>query len=197
MRGLANRYGLNHWRRAQVKGYGEVRPDSGTSINQGAGVARDRGFIDEYQWATTVDEIRDAIIAVGPVVLGIPWLNSMNQTTGRGLAKVNVPADMSGVGYHAVVLNGYDPAAPVLAKKGKTPAFRLRNSWGTLWGADDPKDWKRCTGEGWITPDDLEALLEAKARTYSKWSDAACLPVGRNPVDLAAVLAANPDPYLS
>lgn len=198
-----NAYGLNHYRRGVFLTYGANRyPDVvdkvGLSIKRGAEVARDRGLIEAFAWAKTLTEIRDAVVNVGPVVLGIPWYQSMTSTRDDGLIRVR-PTDEEVAnrdGGHAVVITGYDPNPELRGQSG--PAFRIRNSWGTMWGADDPKDWRRLTGVGWLLADDLQDLLDVYyPRSDGSWYDTACLPLGRRPVDLSAMLEAHPDPTVS
>ena len=133
---------------------------SGTSVLAGAKVVKSLGFMDGYKWAFGIDDVIDTIVAQGPVVLGIPWYDSMYDTRPSGLI------DVSGevVGGHCILADGYDPKAR-FAKEGLGNTFeviRLRNSWGPDWGVH---------GDGYITVSDLAALLKADGE--------ACVPVGR------------------
>jgi hypothetical protein len=124
----------------------------GTSILAGAKVAKEMGYIDSYYWAFGIEQVLDAVIGVGPVVIGIPWYESMYSTARNGLVQVSG----SMVGGHAILLTGYHPNHPVL----KEPVVRWRNSWGSSYGVN---------GNGFVRPTDLSALL----KTYGE----ACVPV--------------------
>lgn len=205
--GRGNAYAKNHYRRACYLYYGaNAYPDrvdkNGVSIRAVAQVALDRGLIEGFAWARTAAEIRDAVVTTGPVVIGVPWLGSMTGTRADGLIRVRFPADfdMADTSGHALAITGYHPDAPVTVKGRKGPhrAFRIRNSWGTMWGADDRKNWRLCTGTGWLLVEDLERLLDVYyPRAGGEWMDTACLPIGRRPVDIDALLAAHPDPTIS
>lgn len=197
-----NQYALNHYHRAQVIYYGPAaypqnKDRTGASIQASAKVALERGLITEYLWAHTISEVRDAILTTGPVVIGIPWFDSMLKTRDDGYCRVTIPATRpADLGYHAVCLTGYDPDAPITVRgrRGPLAAYRVRNSWGHMWGSLAADNWRHTTGDGWILEDDLERLF---AYDGEAWTDKACLIVGRNPVDLAALLAAHPDPTVS
>jgi hypothetical protein len=120
---------------------------SGTSVLAGAKVVQARGWMGSYRWAFGIDDAIDAIIAEGPVVVGIPWKDSMYRTRPSGLV------DISGsvVGGHCVVLTGYTRAT-LHAERGYgvLDLVRFRNSWGPDYGLN---------GSGWFRAADLEALL--------------------------------------
>lgn len=120
---------------------------SGTSVNAGAKVMRSLGLIGSYRWCFTAADLRDTLITTGPVVLAIPWLSGMFETSPGG----EVTVSGREVGWHAVLLNGYDPAASV---DGKPPRemVRLQNSWGTGWAA---------YGSAWVAFDALWGLIDA------------------------------------
>jgi hypothetical protein len=118
----------------------EGNADEGTSINAGGNTARRRGLIEGFAWPDTMDEVRDAVIGVGPVVIGIPWFDGMYETNGKFV-------EVSGriVGGHAITLTGYTP------KWWGTEWYRWRNSWGLSYGQG---------GDAWIRGGDLQGLLE-------------------------------------
>jgi hypothetical protein len=129
----------------------------GTSVLATAKVMRSLGFWIEYRWTFSVTELRDAVIATGPAILGIPWLSGMYRTVGE---EVRAVGDV--VGGHAILCNGYHPAKSV---NGKPPRemFGLFNSWGPNWGVG---------GQSWIAADDLAFLLRDQGE--------ACVPVHRS-----------------
>lgn len=138
----------------------------GTSVLAGAKVLQSQGRFDQYRWAFSVDDIRDAICAPardggGPVVIGIPWYEQMYQTTQSGLVRVG--GDM--VGGHAILVYGYHPGMRIRGEdwNARHRVFRWRNSWGPAYGKG---------GNGLIRYEDLRDLLKS-------WGEA-CVPVSRN-----------------
>lgn len=109
----------------------------GTSVRAGAKVLQDWGFIENYYWAHNVDQIAQAIITQGPVIMGTRWTSGMSSPDRNGIVK----PDGSWQGGHAYVLNGVNLT---------TRMFRLKNSWGRWWGKD---------GYAYISMDDMAALL--------------------------------------
>lgn len=129
---------------------------SGTSVLAGARIMKQYGFIGEYRWCFSVEDIRDAIIFEGPVVLGIPWYEEMYQTLDNGLVKVGGKK----VGGHCILLTGYDPSMQI--GDHKYEVFRWRNSWGKDYGLN---------GSGFIRIEDLRDLIDR--------SGEACVPMQR------------------
>lgn len=138
----------------------------GTSVLAGAKVLHAQGRFDQYRWAFGVDDIRDTICAPaanggGPVVIGIPWYESMYQTNRDGLTEVSGPL----AGGHAILVYGYHPGMRI-ASEGwdkRVRVFRWRNSWGPSYGHG---------GNGLIRYEDLRDLL-------ATWGEA-CVPLHRN-----------------
>ncbi len=110
---------------------------SGTSVQAGCKLAQELGFARSYWWCTTVDAIAEAVLSHGPVVIGIPWLESMYDTDDDGLVTVSGAV----VGGHCLLVTGFNRTRGV---------FRWRNSWGTSYGID---------GDAWITVTDLTTLF--------------------------------------
>lgn len=113
----------------------------GTSVRAGAKVLQSMGFISEYRWATSLADIVDAVLHIGPVVVGTNWYSNMFDYELE--APYTNTIDVSGglAGGHAWLLNGYDEARGVL---------RGKNSWGRGWG------WG---GSFMIKMEDVERLL--------------------------------------
>lgn len=128
----------------------------GTSVLAGAKVMQARGFIKSYRWAFSIEDIRDAIIQEGPVVIGIPWRDGMYETDANGIVKVAGKL----VGGHCLVITGYDPAMKIGNRKYEV--YRWRNSWGSSYGIN---------GSGYIKANDLAKLLKGVGE--------ACVPIGR------------------
>lgn len=123
----------------------------GTSVLAGAKVIKEHGWMAEYRWAFGIDDVIQALLYNGPVVLGIPWYDDMFTPDvanvihkGGGLA-----------GGHAILANGYQGAAG-------RPVIHLQNSWGD-WGND---------GGAWIDTATLADLLSEDGE--------ACVPMGRH-----------------
>lgn len=108
--------------------------DSGTTIRAGAKIAKKLQFISEYRWGNNINDVIDALLIFGPVIVGTHWYAGMNtnglmRTTGRK------------TGGHAYVLNGVD-----LNKE----TLRVKNSWGKNWGNN---------GHGTISLKSFEQLI--------------------------------------
>jgi len=102
--------------------------------------------IKSYASISTIDAVKRALIADGPVFVGLPVFNF-----GNTFWKANFGDDS--LGGHAVAIVGYD-------KKG----FTLRNSWGTSWGDYGYgffpyKDWG-VQWEAWTTIDDSSFIID-------------------------------------
>lgn len=128
----------------------------GTSVLAGARVMKRFGFIGEYRWCFGVDDVRDAVISEGPVVVGIPWFDGMYDTLPDGLVKLNGKS----TGGHAILITGYHPNKRFGNQVHEV--FRWRNSWGVDYGIG---------GSGWIKVKDLEKLLSQNGE--------ACVPMQR------------------
>lgn len=95
---------------------------SGTSVKAGAKVAVERGLITEYRWAMGLDECLAALATIGPVVLAIPWFESMYSTV-NGLVVVSGKQ----VGRHAIQVPQVDFEARQV---------EWQNSWGLKYGVN-------------------------------------------------------------
>jgi len=108
----------------------------GTSVRAGAKVLQTKGFIKNYHWATNVEEAVNALLALGPVVVGTNWYSGMFEP----IHDVIYPTGQI-AGGHAYVLNG------VNLKRG---LVRVKNSWGKSWAGD---------GRVWMEIETLEKLI--------------------------------------
>lgn len=129
----------------------------GTSVLAGAKVLAASGRYESYWWAFNIDSVLLAIAYVGPVVLGIPWLDSMFEPRPSGLL------DCSGnvAGGHCIRARGVRLRAR-LTGEAREPieVVRLTNSWGRGYGLN---------GDVFIKVEDLSELLEDEGD--------ACVPV--------------------
>jgi hypothetical protein len=98
----------------------------GTSVLAGAKAMREAGLIKEFRWCFNIEDVIDAILTKGPVVLGIYWHESMYDAP-EGI--LSVSGDI--VGGHCITAVGYK-----LAKDSATgeDTVILQNSWGYSWG---------------------------------------------------------------
>lgn len=109
----------------------------GTTVRAAAKVLKDLGLIKEYRWAQNVNDVVNALLTVGPVVVGTKWYSDMNVPKENGLMKVSG----TNMGGHAYVLNGVNLESRMI---------RIKNSWGKAWGKG---------GFAFISMEDFDKLL--------------------------------------
>lgn len=136
---------LSYYKRAQVIDEWEGENYSGTSVLAGAKIMQAEGYVGEYRWCFGIEDLRDAVLTKGPVVLGVPWYQGMYHTRKSGL--VEVTGDK--VGGHCIVVTGYHPAKAIEGRQ--LEVFRWRNSWGRDYGLN---------GSAFIAYSDLSNLLK-------------------------------------
>ncbi len=127
----------------------------GTSVLAGAKIMQGAGFLKQYRWAFTMDEVIDALMIRGPVVIGVWWYDGMYDTRGRIL---EVGGEV--VGGHCLLVVGYKVH---VEEFGGEPGFWLQNSWGDSWGQE---------GLALISKTDLAYLLGQEGE--------ACIPFYRS-----------------
>lgn len=93
----------------------------GTSVRAGAKVLQSRGFIGAYHWATSVLEIVNTVLSLGPMVVGTNWYTTMFDPDDAGVIEVGG----SVAGGHAWLIDGVNTNREL---------FRMKNSWGRAWG---------------------------------------------------------------
>jgi len=109
----------------------------GTSVRGGVKYLKSKNQISKYHWGFNLSSLTNAILHLGPVVVGTSWYQHMFFPNKTGLIKVGGNL----MGGHAYVINGID-----LDKK----IFRIKNSWGQDWGLK---------GHAWISFSDMARLI--------------------------------------
>lgn len=130
----------------------------GTSVLAGAFMAQDLGYIDGYYWCFSVEDVKKAVLGIGPVVVGTKWFKSMYKTREDGLVTVTRNPKH---GMHAYVIIGYDPAMKF--DDGTHEVFIIKNSWGPSYGV---------MGQAYIKVSDFRKLAVMAEM---------CVPVGKTP----------------
>lgn len=148
VKGVDNDFARGIYKEAQKIDEWPGEEYSGTSVLAGAKIVQSKGYMDEYRWAFGIDDALRAIGYGGPVVVGIPWYESMFQPRPSGLVDVSP----GGGGGHAILVRGVSLKSRLPGEPQDLPVVRLRNSWSDAWGVK---------GDCWIKVDDFEALLKA------------------------------------
>lgn len=125
------------YRLAQTMDDWSHMPHEGTSIRAGAKALQQMGYITEYNWSFNLSDTLDALLEVGPVVIGVNWYTQMFEANNDGIIKIGGINE----GGHCVKLDGANM---------KTRLVRLKNSWGRGWAAN---------GSAFISFDNLERLI--------------------------------------
>jgi hypothetical protein len=112
-------------------------PHDGSSVRAGAQIINGLGYIANYVWATTPDELKTWVLTKGPVVVGTIWTKDMFTPDANGTVK---PTG-SVVGGHAYLITGYSRVSG---------RYRCLNSWGSGWGKK---------GSFWIKDSDLYSII--------------------------------------
>jgi hypothetical protein len=110
----------------------------GTSVRAGAKALQSAGLIGPYLWAWDIGTIVANILERGPVTIGVPFYEGM-ENPDETTAMVRVTGSV--LGGHAMLADGVNADL----KK-----IRLLNSWGREWGRD---------GRCWISFADFARLL--------------------------------------
>jgi hypothetical protein len=156
----ANEYARGYYRETLQNDEFPGEEDEGTSVNAGAQTAKRRGFIESYYWCMSLEDVRDALIEKGPVVIGIPWYYEMYETKESGLIEVGGPL----AGGHCLLLDEYHPGKRLRGENyhERFEVYGSHNSWGESYGNN---------GRGYFRAEILRDLL-------AHWGEA-CVPEGR------------------
>lgn len=127
----------------------------GTSVLAGAKVLKNFGLLKEYRWAFKINDVIDAVLTTGPVVLGIYWYDGMYEAP-DGILSVHGTI----VGGHCITVVGYRTEE---SSKTDSESLILQNSWGKSWGTN---------GLAEISAVQLSALLQNDGE--------ACVPYRRS-----------------
>lgn len=150
-----NAFALYLYRMAQQIDEWAGEDYEGTSVLAGAKAAQNVGLLESYAWAFDVESMIDAILDIGPVVIGIPWYKGMYSAPNGVLSPSGTLA-----GGHSIYVPGYDPESELI--KGKE-TFTIVNSWGEGYGNQ---------GLAEITKTDMAWLLQYQGEV--------CVPLTRS-----------------
>lgn len=119
-------FAINRYYRARRIDEWDGEDYDGTSTNAGAKAMREVGLVNEYRWAFSMEDIVNAILVKGPVVLGVEWRQNMYEAP-------NGVLNASGrvVGGHCLAAVGFSHKSE---KLGGEDGIILQNSWGYDWG---------------------------------------------------------------
>jgi hypothetical protein len=95
--------------------------ESGLTCDSAAKVMRAHGFVGEWRWAESVDEVIQWVLTTGPCAIGANWYYDMFEPKKDGT--VSMTGGMAGG--HQWVINGASM---------KKKRFRDKNSWNRTWG---------------------------------------------------------------
>lgn len=93
----------------------------GTSLLAGLKALKQWGYIGEYRWASSVEDVLNSLSQLGPVVMAGPWLSGMFTPDAQGY--VNLTGTAGNIG-HCYMLGAVDAA---------TSDTTLRQTWGPSW----------------------------------------------------------------
>jgi hypothetical protein len=119
----------------------------GSSVLGGVKWLKANGFISEYRWCFSLDDVLTTLSNVGPVVVGTDWLTEMfngpDPDPGRTASLANALPCLGDVaGGHAWELHGINVTEQIVI---------ATNSWSPSWGDE---------GRMYVKWDDLQRLLD-------------------------------------
>ncbi|MCX5209825.1 hypothetical protein OG689_11065 [Kitasatospora sp. NBC_00240] len=151
--------------------------DTGSSGLGAAKALKTLGLATGYTHAFSIAAVASALQA-GPVLLGIPWLQSMFEPAADGRIVVYKTSKVAGG--HELEITGWDAG---------TDRYWLTNSWGDSWGQ---------SGRGYLAAADLAWLLSQQGDVTVPVLSTAPVPVpAPTPADPDAALAAAARQWLS
>ena len=114
-----------------------------------------------YAVPVTILDMQNALMAFGPLVLGMTWYNSMFNPSPSGIITVDTSSGVAGG--HAIFLEGW-----ALINGGRY--WILRNSWGSGWGLNGvaymPFSATHIIGEVWKAVDAIEVPFSITITPY-------------------------------
>ena len=116
--------------------FGETPPEEGTSLLAGLKIAKNKGFISEYRWTFSVEELQIVLGNTSGVILALPWYTGMLRTDAAAWIRPNGSME----GRHCIYAYAVQPDQWI----------EVLNSWGPDWGAQ---------GRARISIEDLDRLL--------------------------------------
>lgn len=134
-------FGLVIYKRALQIDEFNGEQDTGTSIRAGVKVLEEQNRVERYVWAYSAEEVKQWILAFGPVIVGTTITQGMRDIAGPGWYMNPTGNPLGG---HAYLLIGYSKSRH---------AFRMINSWSQGWGDK---------GKAWLRYGDLDSLLRAQ-----------------------------------
>jgi hypothetical protein len=94
---------------------------AGTSLLAGLKALKQYGYLGEYRWAASVEDVLQSLSQLGPVIMAGPWLSGMFTPDAQGYVNVTGTGGNTG---HAYMLGAVD------APTGDTT---LKQTWGPNW----------------------------------------------------------------
>jgi hypothetical protein len=124
---------------AQTMDEWEGEAYEGSSVLGALKAAASLGYIGEYRWAFSFDDMLVALARLGPIVVGTRWLNSMFTPRPSGLLTVDPSSGNAGghAYYFRRILISRAAKREFLGSAESLrhePLLILRNSWGNSWG---------------------------------------------------------------
>jgi hypothetical protein len=153
-------FALDLYRRARQLDEWPGEDYDGTSVLAGAKAVSERGYMAEYRWGFSLDDLLLAVGYKGPAVLGLNWYTGMMKPESDGRIRPTGQIE----GGHAILMPRLTSAT--LAIVARRRRAYLYQSWGLFWGPEGP--W--C----WLSWDDLERLLHEQGES--------CIPIVRRVV---------------
>lgn len=135
----------NIYRKAQTLDEWAGEAYDGTSLNAGMKALRGWGYVTEWRWAASIDDVLQSLSQLGPVILAGPWLTGMFTPDAQGRIPVNGTAGNIG---HCYMLGERQQGL------GRSV---VEQSWGPSWSRFPGPDggWR-----GSLYDEDLYKLLQ-------------------------------------
>jgi hypothetical protein len=102
-------------------------PHDGTNDRAMMKYAQSLNLVDNYHWASTLDEAETYLLTTGPLMCGMPWDTPMFATDAQGFVYPNGQA-----------AGGHEFLCYWVERIGGTRIWRFQQSWGLGWGVGDP-----------------------------------------------------------